>query len=64
MRIRLLQTSDPHTDLKSGDLGTVIREHDDPTWGTVVDVKWDNGSNLSLIWGHDSWKVLELTNIQ
>lgn len=59
MRIQLLHTTDSNTDLERGALGTIIRERQDP-WGTVVDVKWDNGSTLSLIWGVDAWKVLEL----
>jgi len=54
-RISLDYTSDPYTDLKSGDLGTVIGERIDPWGDTQVYVRWDNGSSLSLISGADSW---------
>lgn len=60
MRIQLLHTTDKHTDLKPGALGTVLREYTDPEWGEMVDVLWDSGSTLSLIWGADAWKILDL----
>lgn len=44
-RVRLDYTSDPYTNLRAGDLGTV--EHIDDL-GTVR-VKWDSGSNLGLV---------------
>jgi hypothetical protein len=59
MRIQLLHTTDKHTDLKPGDLGTVVSETND-TWGRVLRVKWDNGSELGLLWGVDSWKVISI----
>jgi len=55
-RIRLCSTSDPYTDLRSGDEGTVVAEREDP-WGDLnISVKWDNGSSLKLIEGHDHWQ--------
>jgi hypothetical protein len=45
-RIRLVHTSDPHTNLRPGDLGTVHRHHQGI--GTV-DVEWDSGSRLSML---------------
>jgi hypothetical protein len=61
VRVMLLATSDPYTSLTSGSLGTKVGEYVDP-WGyRTVMVKWDNGSNLSLIEGSgDSWR--EITN--
>jgi len=62
VRVELLATSDPYTELRAGSLGTKVMEYIDP-WGyrTIV-VKWDNGSNLSLIEGSgDSWR--EITNV-
>ena len=57
-RIELLHTSDPYTELRSGDLGTIISERIDPFGDTVVRVSWDNGSSLSLISSADSWREL------
>jgi len=53
-RIRLDYTSDKHTDLVVGDLGTITGMRHDG-WGEVVDVRWDNGSSLSLVAGEDLW---------
>ncbi len=50
-RVRLISTTDPHTDLKSGDLGWAVGE--DST-GTVM-VDWDCGSGLGLIPAVDRW---------
>lgn len=58
MRIRLLSTTDPYTHLKSGDEGVVTGFHKDPWGDTVLSVKWDSGSSLSLIEGEDSYEVL------
>ncbi len=53
-RVRLVRTSDPYTNLKSGDEGVV--DHIDDI-GTVF-VKWDNGSGLGLVQGEDSYWVV------
>ena len=53
-RVRLVRTSDPYTDLKSGDEGIVDFIDD---IGTVF-VKWDNGSGLGLVQGEDSYWVV------
>lgn len=50
-RLRLISTTDPHTDLQPGALGTVVVVDD---LGTVH-VDWDTGSNLGLIPGEDQW---------
>ena len=55
IRIRLGRTSDPYTSLTDGSLGTKVGEYIDPWGSRTVRVKWDNGSNLSLIEGEDSW---------
>lgn len=54
-RIELVHTSDKFTDLKTGDVGTIVARRSDP-WGEIVDVRWDNGSNLSLVAGEDLWR--------
>ena len=63
-RVRLDSTSDPLTDLKRGDEGTVryyrwshAWDDEDAAQGTLV-VDWDCGSALSLIDGTDSWVLL------
>ncbi|WP_019030719.1 DUF4314 domain-containing protein [Salinispora arenicola] len=44
-RITLVDTSDPHTDLRPGDTGTV-RRHDQHLH--TVHIDWDSGSSLSM----------------
>lgn len=51
-RIRLVSTTDPFTDLKPGDEGTVDIVDDA---GTVF-AKWDNGSSLGLVFQEDRWE--------
>jgi hypothetical protein len=53
-RVRLIRTSDPHTNLKPGDEGEVVFVD---SLGSVH-VKWDSGSNLGLIQGEDSWEYV------
>jgi len=50
-RVRLIATSDPYTNLCSGDEGTVKFVD---SLGTVH-IAWDNGSNLGLIPDEDYW---------
>jgi len=54
-RIELISTSDPYTELKSGDLGTVDFVDDLDT----IHVNWDNGSQLGLVPGEDQYKIVE-----
>lgn len=54
-RVMLVSTTDPYTNLRRGDIGTVTLVDD---YGTVH-VKWDNGSTLGLITGEDEWRVLD-----
>jgi Domain of unknown function (DUF4314) len=56
-RIRLIYTNDPYTRLKSGDIGTIRFKH----WNhdcMVLHVKWNDGSNLGLIEGKDSYEII------
>ena len=53
-RIELVSTSDPYTNLKAGDLGTVEFVDD---MGTVH-VAWDNGSMLGLVPGEDQYRFV------
>ncbi len=55
IRIRLVHTDDPYTELTNGSLGTKLGERIDPYGDLIVRVKWDNGSSMSLIDGHDTW---------
>lgn len=54
-RIKLTYTNDRYTRLRRGDLGTVQFVDD---LGTIH-VKWDNGSALGLVPGHDAWEIME-----
>ncbi len=44
-RVALVCTDDPHTLLRPGDGGTVVRHHESIN---IVDVDWDCGSHLSM----------------
>lgn len=57
-RIRLLDTDDRWTRLKSGDLGTIQYIFSNLNEMCIA-VNWDSGSNLSLIMGRDSYEILE-----
>lgn len=63
VKVELLATSDPHTSLTAGAIGTKVGEYIDP-WGyRTIMVKWENGSNLSLIEGSgDSWREIKQSN--
>ena len=54
-RIELISTTDPYTELKPGDLGTVDFVDD---MGTIH-INWDNGSQLGLVPGEDQYKIVE-----
>jgi hypothetical protein len=54
-RIELISTSDPYTNLRPGDLGTVDFVDD---LGTIH-ITWDNGSQLGLVPGEDQYKIVE-----
>jgi hypothetical protein len=60
VRITLIHTNDPHTNLRPGDQGTLTRSRIDPWGDRVVSVKWDSGSSLSLIEGQDRWSEEEV----
>lgn len=55
-RVRLIRCTDPYTELRPGDEGTVRRVDDIGT----VHIKWDNGSGLGLCEdGGDEFEVIE-----
>ena len=54
-RVKLIFTTDPYTDLRAGDTGTV--EFIDGAG--ILDVKWDNGSTLRLLPGTDAWEIMK-----
>ena len=55
IRVQLDHTTDPYTSLTRGDTGTVSFVD---SLGTLH-VKWDNGSTLGLVFGEDTWTVIE-----
>lgn len=57
-RIELVATSDPYTKLQPGATGTKVGEYVDPWGALTIMVKWDSGSDLSLISGEDAWREL------
>jgi hypothetical protein len=59
IRIKLVYTDDPHTRLRSGDMGTLLSMRHDITGLHVLNVRWDSGSTLSLIEGQDIWETIE-----
>lgn len=54
-RIEMISTSDPYTNLKPGDLGTVDFVDDTGT----IHVNWDNGSTLGLVSGEDQYRFVD-----
>jgi hypothetical protein len=57
-RVRLIYTNDQHTSLESGDEGTYEMALVNPDMVQHL-IKWDNGSNLMLIDGVDSFEFIE-----
>ena len=54
-RIMLLKMEDPHTQLKSGDMGNVLHVDD----AGQIHMIWDTGSSLALVPGEDEFMKLE-----
>ena len=53
-RVMLIRMSDPYTDLRQGDRGTVTMVDDIGT----VHVNWDRGSTLGVVFGEDEcWRI-------
>jgi len=48
-RVELIRMSDPYTNLRQGDRGTVTLVDDIGT----IHVKWDRGSSLGVVFGED-----------
>jgi hypothetical protein len=58
-RVILKYTSDPYTNLKPGDEGTV--DHIDDIG--IVHIDWDNGSTLGLVPGEDEFEINDLEEL-
>ena len=54
-RIELMSMSDPYTNLRPGNRGTVDFVDD---MGTIH-VNWDNGSTLGLVPGEDKFRIID-----
>ena len=54
-RVMLIRMSDPYTNLRQGDQGTVTLVDDIGT----IHVKWDRGSTLGIAFGEDECKRIE-----
>ena len=56
-RIELIHTVNPYADLKLGDRGTVVDvselSYEDKVW-----VLWDSGSRLTILEGHDDYRMV------
>ena len=54
-RVMLVRMSDPYTNLRQGDRGTVTVVDDIGT----IHVNWDRGSTLGVVFGEDECKRIE-----
>ena len=54
-RVELIRMSDPYTNLRQGDRGTVTLVDDIGT----IHVKWDSGSTLGVVFGEDECRRIE-----
>ena len=54
-RVMLIRMSDPYTNLRQGDQGTVMMVDDIGT----IHVSWDNDSTLGVVFGEDECRRIE-----
>ena len=54
-RVVLIRMSDPYTNLRQGDCGTVICVDDIGS----IHVNWDHGSTLAIVFGEDECRRIE-----
>ena len=54
-RVMLIRMSDPYTNLRQGDRGTVKMVDDIGT----IHVNWDRGSTLGVVFGEDECRRIE-----
>ena len=54
-RVMLIRMSDPYTNLRQGDRGTVTMVDDIGT----IHVNWDRGSMLGIVFGEDECRRIE-----
>ena len=60
IRVKLIYCSDPYTQLKSGDLGTIKYDHFDDVFGDdTTSISWDSGSSLTMISGKDQYEIVK-----
>jgi hypothetical protein len=57
--IVLREINDSYTHLRPGNIGVCTSVWSDSTKTIRIDVKWDNGSHLSLIQGLDQYDLLD-----
>jgi hypothetical protein len=59
-RIELIRTDNPYADLKLGDRGTVVdvSELSNEDKPFKVWVLWDSGSRLTILEGHDDYRMV------
>ena len=58
-RIQLINSNDPYTKLKHGDLGTIEYVIKNTMIEDQISVQWDSGSNLMLLVGLDEYIILD-----
>ena len=54
-RVMLIRMSDPYTNLRQGDRGTVSMVDDIGT----IHVNWDRGTSLGIVFGEDECRRIE-----
>ena len=54
-RVMLIRMSDPYTNLRHGDCGTVAMVDDIGT----IHVNWDRGSSLGVVFGEDECRRID-----
>ena len=59
-RVMLIRMSDPYTNLRQGDCGTVICVDDIGS----IHVNWDRGSNLAVLFGEDQCMKIEENELE
>jgi hypothetical protein len=52
-RVRLIEMSEDYDPIKSGTEGLVYNVGAD-----VINVRWDNGRSLGMIWGLDKFEII------
>lgn len=53
-RVRLIEMNEDPNPILPGTEGTVYN-----TGGDIINVKWDNGRTLGMVWGVDVFEVID-----